>query len=110
MYFHKQTEYHLFRQLLQELSDQGLCCLQSVYKSVKRCPCELNGYSRIAVQQVLIIFQLVSSFHIHIYFSSSIFHFKAEMWLSGRVLDSIPKDGGFKPLWDHCVASLSKTH
>ena len=60
IFFHKRTEYHLYRQLLQELSNQGLRYLQSVYKSVKRCLCKVNGYGRIAVQQVLITFQLVS--------------------------------------------------
>ena len=29
-------------------------------------------------------------------------------WLSGRVLDSRPKGGGFEPHRRHCVVSLSK--
>ena len=29
-------------------------------------------------------------------------------WLSGRVLDSRPRGGGFKPHRRHCVVSLSK--
>ena len=29
-------------------------------------------------------------------------------WLSGRVLDSIPKGRGFEPHRRHCVVSLSK--
>ena len=29
-------------------------------------------------------------------------------WLSGRVLDSRPKGGGFEPHQRHCVVSLSK--
>ena len=29
-------------------------------------------------------------------------------WLSGRVLDSRPRGGGFEPHWCHCVVSLSK--
>ena len=32
------------------------------------------------------------------------------LWLSGRVLDSGPRGGGFKPHRRHCVVSLSKTH
>ena len=31
-------------------------------------------------------------------------------WLSGRVLDSKPRGGGFEPHWRQCVVSLSKTH
>ena len=31
-------------------------------------------------------------------------------WLSGRVLDSWPRGGGFEPHRRHCVVSLSKTH
>ena len=31
-------------------------------------------------------------------------------WLSGRVLDSRQKGGGFEPHWGHCLVSLSKTH
>ena len=30
--------------------------------------------------------------------------------ISGRVLDSRPRGGGFKPHWRHCLWSLSKTH
>ena len=30
------------------------------------------------------------------------------MWLSGRVLDSRPRDRGFEPHRCHCVVSLSK--
>ena len=29
-------------------------------------------------------------------------------WLSGRVLDSRPKGGGFEPYRRHCIVSLSK--
>ena len=35
---------------------------------------------------------------------------KGAQWLSGRVLDSRPKDLGFEPHWRHCFVSLSKTH
>ena len=31
-------------------------------------------------------------------------------WLSGRVLDSRPRDCGFEPHRHHCIVSLSKTH
>ena len=31
-------------------------------------------------------------------------------WLSGRVLDSRPRDCGFEPYQRHCAVSLSKTH
>ena len=31
-------------------------------------------------------------------------------WLSGRGLDSSPKDRGFEPHRHQCVVSLSKTH
>ena len=31
-------------------------------------------------------------------------------WLSGRVLDSKPRGGGFEPHRHHCVVSLSRTH
>ena len=27
-------------------------------------------------------------------------------WLSGRVLDSRPKDSGFEPRWRHCIVVL----
>ena len=33
---------------------------------------------------------------------------KGAQWLSGRVLDSRPRGGGFKPHRRHCVVSLSK--
>ena len=36
--------------------------------------------------------------------------YNGAQWLSGRVLDSRPKDRGFEPHWHHCVVSLSKTH
>ena len=40
------------------------------------------------------------------------FKMKSEgaQWLSGRVLDSRPRGGGFKPYRPHRVVSLSKTH
>ena len=34
--------------------------------------------------------------------------FNGAQWLSGRVLDSRPKDRGFEPYRCHCVVSLSK--
>ena len=34
--------------------------------------------------------------------------YKGAQWLSGRVLDSIPKGRGFEPHRRHCVVSLSK--
>ena len=33
---------------------------------------------------------------------------KGSQWLSGRVLDSRPRDRGFEPHRRHCVVSLSK--
>ena len=38
--------------------------------------------------------------HIYVYIGAQ--------WLSGRVLDSRPKGGGFEPHRCHCVVSLSK--
>ena len=35
---------------------------------------------------------------------------KGRQWLSGRMLDSRPRDRGFEPNRRHCVMSLSKTH
>ena len=35
---------------------------------------------------------------------------KGAQWLSGRVLDSRPRDHQFEPHQHHCVVSLSKTH
>ena len=37
-----------------------------------------------------------------------IFNNVGVQWLSGRVLDSRPKDRGFKPHRRHCVVTLSK--
>ena len=34
IFFHKQTEYILIRQLLQELPDLGLLCLQKILKGI----------------------------------------------------------------------------
>ena len=34
--------------------------------------------------------------------------FQGAQWLSGRVLDSRPKDHGFKPHWRHCVVVLEE--
>ena len=34
--------------------------------------------------------------------------FQGAQWLSGRVLDSIPRDRGFEPHRGHCIVSLSK--
>ena len=31
-------------------------------------------------------------------------------WLSGRVLDSIPRGSGFEAHQPHCVVSVCKTH
>ena len=33
---------------------------------------------------------------------------EGEQWLSGRVLDSRPKGGGFEPHWHHCVVVLEQ--
>ena len=33
---------------------------------------------------------------------------KGAQWLSGRVLDSRPKDRGFQPHWRHCVVVLEQ--
>ena len=35
-------------------------------------------------------------------------HWQGAQWLSGRVLDSRPKDRRFEPHRGHCVVSLSK--
>ena len=40
----------------------------------------------------------------------SIFENVGAQWLSGRVLDSRPRGGGFEPYGRHCVVSLSKAH
>ena len=34
--------------------------------------------------------------------------FQGAQWLSGRVLDSRPRDRGFEPHQGHCLVSLSK--
>ena len=50
------------------------------------------------------MYRLVSTF------PASIHVCQGAQWLSGRVLDSRQRSGGFEPHWHHCVASLSKTH
>ena len=35
-------------------------------------------------------------------------NFEGPQWLSGRVLDSRPRDSGFEPQWRHCVLVLEQ--